>query len=121
MYHGQHKSSDVLADVRVRFVEERLKRTYSRYNERLFSSLGTRLLLCWRENTKDEDSADREGARRVKRGSTRVLLSRAFTPAYFNCHKCNVNNFCGFVSTYVHFNKKINDKKLTRRLDELCQ
>lgn len=67
MYHGQHKSSDVPADVIVKFVEERLKITYSRYNERLFSSLGTWLLLCWREITKDEDSADREGARRVKR------------------------------------------------------
>lgn len=42
---GKIKSSDFLADVIVKFVEERLKITYSHYNERLLSSLGTWLAL----------------------------------------------------------------------------
>ena len=122
MYHGQHKSSDVPADVIVKFVEERLKITYSRYNERLFSSLGTWLLLCWREITKDEDSADREGARRVKREEVCVSFSLGRTSRIslpiFQLSQMQCKQFLRFWFD-LHFNKKINDKKLTRRLDEL--
>lgn len=118
MYHGQHKSSDVLADVIVKFVEERLKITYSHYNERLFSSRGTWLLLCWQENTKDEDmySADREGARRVKREEACVSFSHSRTSLIslpiFQLSQMQCKQFLRFCFD-LHFNKKI------KRLDEL--
>ena len=67
-------------------------------------------------------SADREGAIRVKREEACVSFSLARTSLIslpiFQLSQMQCKQFLRFCFD-LHFNKKINDKKLTRRLDEL--